>query len=63
MSHEKNKEIQNHVSKLDSQINELNDRLMKKVDLINTQIEIERRMEEMMERKMDENKEEMKKNG
>jgi hypothetical protein len=35
---------------------------VKKVDMINTQIEIERNMENLMERKMDENKEEMKRN-
>jgi hypothetical protein len=45
MTHKENQEIQNHLSKLDSKINKLNDRPMKKVDLINTQIEIERNME------------------
>jgi hypothetical protein len=37
MTHEENEEIQNQLSKLNSQINELNDRSMKKVDLMNTQ--------------------------
>jgi hypothetical protein len=63
MTHEENEDMQNHLSKLDSQINKLNDRSMKKIDLINTQIEIERNMEEnkeLMERKMDENKEQTK---
>jgi hypothetical protein len=37
MTHEENEEIQNQLSKLNSQINKLNDRSMKKVDLMNTQ--------------------------
>jgi hypothetical protein len=38
MTNGENKEIQNQLSKMDSQINELNYRSVKKVDLINTQI-------------------------
>jgi hypothetical protein len=37
MTHEENEEIQNQLSKLNSPIDELNDRSMKKVDLMNTQ--------------------------
>jgi len=43
MNHEENEEIQNQLSKLNSQIDELNIRSMKKVGLMKTQIEMERR--------------------
>jgi hypothetical protein len=49
MTHEENEELQNQLSKLDNQINELNDRLVKKVDLMNTQIKIEIKLDEKME--------------
>jgi hypothetical protein len=60
ITHEENEEMKNHISTLDSHFNKLNDKSVKKVDLINTQIEIERNVEELMERKMNEIKEKMK---
>jgi hypothetical protein len=48
--------MQNQLSKTNSQNDELNDRLIKNIDLMNTQIEMERKME-LMEKKMDENME------
>ena len=56
MNHKENEEIQNQLCKLDIQIIELNDRSVKNVDLINTQIEMEREIDEnneLMERKME----------
>jgi hypothetical protein len=56
MTHKENEEIKNQLCKLDIQINELNDRSVKNVDLINTQIEMEREIDEnneLMERKME----------
>jgi hypothetical protein len=56
MTHEENEEIQTQLPKLDNQINELNDRSVKKVDLINTQTKYGRKMDgnkELMEIKME----------
>jgi phosphoribosylaminoimidazole-succinocarboxamide synthase len=70
MTHEENQETQNQLSNLDKKINEVNDRLVKKYNLINVQTKMELNLEnninnnrehvennmEHMEKKMDENR-------
>jgi hypothetical protein len=50
MTHEESEEIHNQLSKLENQFNELSDRLVKNIDLINTQRQMEQNIDHEMEK-------------